>query len=369
MIRPTVVMTLVLTAVIGVLSSTEARSQGLSVDVSAGSVVYDPVSANVGTTNVMGTVRFDARQGGWVYGTAASPMRSGDPVWGSFGAGGRFLPSGSADRRTNIGLDVGAHGFLFRDAVVDQTGRGAAIDAIPLVNVSSGAASLELRGGWRGHTLAFAGATEHRGVWETGARASYDATVRLQADARWVRASEGTYPFLSGMLVHGGTPVQTWMQVGKWLSDDLNDVEWGAGVGVALGSQSTLWGSVRQEAPDPLYWNVARRSWSVGFTRRLGRSIAVAPLPVSRPEPGGVLIQLPASDAPGAQLSIAGDFNNWRPVPMQREDGQWVIRLPLAPGVYHYAFRAGDGDWFVPATGAGRRSDGMGGYVAVLVVI
>jgi len=233
--------------------------------------------------------------------------------------------------------------------------------------VSSGPGSLELRGGWRGQTLAVAGETERRGVWETGARASYDAAVRVQADARWVRANEGTYPFVSGLLFHGGTPVQAWVQAGKWLSDDLDDVAWGAGVGVALGNQSTFWASVRQEAPDPLYWNTARRSWGVGFTRRLSRSIA-APLPPPRPAPGGIVVRLPASDAPGTQLSIAGDFNNWQPMPMLREGGQWVIRLPLAPGVYHYAFRIGDSEWFVPASVSGRRSDGMGGYVAVLVV-
>jgi len=366
-IRPTVIVTFVLPAVIGVLASTDARGQGLSVDVSAGSIVYDPVSANVGTTNVMGTVRFDGLRGGWVYGTAATPLRSGDPLWGSFGAGSRLLPSGSTSRRVNLGVDLGAHGFFFRDAVVDQTGRGATVDAFPLVNISSGNASLELRGGWRGHTLAFAGTTENRGVWETGARVSYGAVVRVQADARWVRANEGTYPYVGGMVFHGGAPVQAWVQAGKWLSDDLDDVALGAGVGVSLGRQSTLWASVRQEAPDPLYWNGARRSWTVGFTRRLGRSVA-APLPLLRSEPGGVLIQLPAPDAPGTQLSIAGDFNNWQPVPMTRDGGQWVIRLPLAPGVYHYAFRAGDGDWFVPESVGGRRSDGMGGYVAVLVV-
>jgi hypothetical protein len=36
--------------------------------------------------------------------------------------------------------------------------------------------------------------------------------------------------------------------------------------------------------------------------------------------------------------------------------------------VYHYAFRSADGEWFVPASMAGRRDDGMGGHVAMLVV-
>ena len=67
-------------------------------------------------------------------------------------------------------------------------------------------------------------------------------------------------------------------------------------------------------------------------------------------------------------VSIAGDFNNWQLVPMQREGDEWIVRLPLSPGAYHYAFRAANGDWFVPPSTPGRRDDGMGGFVAMLVV-
>jgi hypothetical protein len=357
---------LLVVCLVAVIAPTEALAQGLSLDVSAGRTVYDAIAANVSTNNVMGTLRYDGRRGVWVYGTAAGPLRSGDPVWGAFGTGGRFLPAGSGSRRANIGVDLGAHGFLFRDVVVDRTGRGVTLDALPFVRVTSGDGSLELRGGWRGHTLSYAGATENRGVFETGGHATYGAAVRVEMDARWVRATEGAYPFVGGTLLYGGAPVQAWVSAGKWLSADLDDVAWHAGISVALGSQTMLWANLRQEAPDPLYWNAARRSWGIGLTRRLGRG---APAQMaSRQEPGGVLIRLSVSDAPGTELAIAGDFNNWQPMPMQREGDEWMIRLPLAPGVYHYAFRSGKGDWFVPASVQGRRDDGMGGHVAVLVV-
>ena len=81
-----------------------------------------------------------------------------------------------------------------------------------------------------------------------------------------------------------------------------------------------------------------------------------------------VTVRLPATDAPAGGVSIAGDFNGWQPAEMQREGGEWIIRLALAPGVYHYAFRSVNGDWFVPPSAPGRRDDGMGGHVAVLVV-
>lgn len=137
---------------------------------------------------------------------------------------------------------------------------------------------------------------------------------------------------------------------------------------MSFGTQSTLWASVRHEPPDPLYWNAVRRTWSIGFTRRLGRPAAVL-LAAPREEAGAVVIRVPVADAPGETLSIAGDFNQWQPAPMQREGRDWIIRLPLAKGVYNYAFRSAKGTWFVPASIAGRRDDGMGGQVAVLVIM
>jgi hypothetical protein len=54
---------------------------------------------------------------------------------------------------------------------------------------------------------------------------------------------------------------------------------------------------------------------------------------------------------------------------MQREGREWTFRLPLAKGVYNYAFRSARGDWFVPTSTPGRRDDGFGGQVAVMVVM
>jgi hypothetical protein len=79
------------------------------------------------------------------------------------------------------------------------------------------------------------------------------------------------------------------------------------------------------------------------------------------------VIQLPLAHASSAPR-VAGDFNAWKPQPMQRSDSAWVFTVQLAPGVYNYAFVDDNGEWFVPAKHPGRKSDGMGGTVAVLVV-
>jgi hypothetical protein len=358
-------------AALVVLMATRAFGQGLSVTVSAGRVVYAPLASSIDTSNVLGTLRYDAPNAAWVYGTGAAPFRSSDPKWVATGAGARVLPSGAAGRRVTLGADLDAHGFWHHDSLAVVTDNGVIAEAVPFLRFSRGLANLDVRGGWRGSALSHAGLSSNRGVFETGVRAGYGALLRVEGDARWVRAREGTYPFVGGTVIYASSAVQAWAQIGKWTNSVLTDVAAGGGIGVSLGNQMSIWGVVLKEAPDPLYWNIARRSVSVGITRRLGagaRQTTSSSPAIRQSEPGGVAIRVHVADAPGARLSVGGDFNNWQAVPMEREGSEWVLRLPLARGVYHYAFKKHDGEWFVPASVAGRRPDGMGGYNAVLVV-
>ena len=361
------VTALLLTAIAS-SDSTILRAQGWSADVSAGRVVYDPVSASVGTSNVMGSLRYDARRDTWVYGAGALPAGDGGTFWLAAGSGGRVVAAAHPTGRASVGADVGAHAFTFRDRVVDQAGTGGALDAIPFARVAlAGGGFVEGRGGWRGQTLSFAGVRENRAVFESGVRGGYAAAFRVEGDARWVHASEGTYPFVGATVGYAGGRVDVWGHAGKWLAADLDERVWALGSGVSLGARTSVWGSVRQEAPDPLYWNSTRRTWSVGLTQRLGR-VAPPLVPLAPSAAGTVLISVSAADAPAGAVSIAGDFNNWQATPMTREGNEWVTRLSLTPGVYHYAFRSANGEWFVPTSTPGRRDDGMGGYLAVLVV-
>jgi hypothetical protein len=344
-----------------------ALAQGWSADVSAGRLVDDPLSAHIGTNNLIGRLQYDTRRDAWVYGAVAAPWGTGATFWSAVGTGGRVMLHGSQLTRINVGVDAGAHGFSFRDRVVDRVGTGGTLEAIPFTRLAVGSGFVEGSAGWRGHTLSFDGVRENRGVFETGARAGYGTTFSVEADARWVHASEGTYPFVGATLAYQASPIQVWGQVGKWLATDLSERVWALGSSVSLGVRTSVWASVRQDAPDPLYWNPSRRSWSVGLTQRLGR-IPAPLVAVERSQAGTVVVRLRATEAPSGAVSIAGDFNNWQPAAMQREGSEWVVRLPLGPGVYNYTFRSATGDWFVPPSTAGRRDDGMGGYLAVLVV-
>ena len=358
---------LTITAAIAIAASaTPARAQGWSVDVGAGRFVYDAVSANVPSDNVTAAIRYDAQRDAWVFGAAGIPLGDQDTFWAAAGAGGRLLAPANAGP-FGFGADLTAQGYSFLDRLADARGTGGTIEAIPFIRVAGGDASLELRGGVRGHTLSYAGERESRGVAEAGARAGYGDMVRIEGEARWVRSAEGGYPFAGGSVAWRTPALQLWAQGGKWLDTDLNDVSWGTGASLSLGARTTFWATVRQEAPDPLYWNPSRRTWSIGLTYRLQRLPPVL-APAPRTQDGRVVVRVRAADAPEGDVFIAGDFNNWQPEPMTREGTDWVIQLALAPGVYHYSFRSAQGEWFVPVSTSGRRDDGFGGHVAVVVV-
>jgi len=95
-------------------------------------------------------------------------------------------------------------------------------------------------------------------------------------------------------------------------------------------------------------------------------SAARPALEVQRVGPGRIRIRIPYHP-PVARLAIAGDWNGWLPVPLQRSAaGWWVTELPLGTGVYTYALLADD-VWVLPDGVAGV-DDGFGGRAGVLIV-
>ncbi|NLG62909.1 MAG: hypothetical protein GX539_11760, partial [Candidatus Cloacimonetes bacterium] len=65
---------------------------------------------------------------------------------------------------------------------------------------------------------------------------------------------------------------------------------------------------------------------------------------------------------------VAGSFNAWTPVAMQRDGNDWTVTLHLEPGSYTFSFRKADGTWFVPDDAPGVVEDGFGQRNATLVV-
>jgi 1,4-alpha-glucan branching enzyme len=76
-----------------------------------------------------------------------------------------------------------------------------------------------------------------------------------------------------------------------------------------------------------------------------------------------------ALTAPEARaVSLAGDFNGWRPdvAPAERgADGVWRVTLPIPPGSWSYSFVV-DGKFVEDPAAEAWREDGFGGRNAVI---
>ncbi|HEU4996526.1 MAG TPA: glycogen-binding domain-containing protein [Gemmatimonadaceae bacterium] len=81
---------------------------------------------------------------------------------------------------------------------------------------------------------------------------------------------------------------------------------------------------------------------------------------------GFTRLAIEASDA--QRVDVAGDFNEWTPLPARRAGrGVWYVDLRIPAGQYRYAFRVNAKEWRVPR-GATAVADGFGGKSAWLTV-
>lgn len=342
-----------------------AAAQQWTVEAVAGSTTHAAVAGSAGARSAALGIRHQGPW--WAYLSGGLPLDSVGLPWGAGGLGGRVA---TRERPLGLGVDLAAHGYGYRSDAFAATGTGATLEALPFAALRRGPALLELRSGVLHHSERFDGLTRSRTVHDSGARGSLalSPAVRLGAEARWLRAREGDYPYAGASAQLSLARASAWAHAGRWLSPELDGAAWGVGASIEIGANTSLAAAWQRDPQDPVYWNDARHGWSLALARSLGRRApAPPPLPVAPSAAGGVVIRLPASAAPAAP-SVAGDFTGWEPVAMQRTGDFWTATLALEPGVYRYAFRAPDGSWFVPEGTPGRTEDGFGGYNAVLIV-
>ena len=338
-----------------------------------------PASAGTGASAVLGISR-TATHG--LLGISVALPVNGEPFWATLGAWRRIATRGGV----GAFADLSAHGFVqrfegtapasplptapsgptIRDYAVSGAGLGA--EGLAGLHAAAGRVRIEVRGGAAGRRSELNGIVTERILPTADARVIVARLpIVLQGESRgwWRRGERHTYAGGSARLAHG--PVQLWGATGAWLSGGESGLVWSAGGSTDLGPRLALQVSVRANAFDPLYLTTTGTALAAGMTLRIGGAPGVrAPIPASYRN-GRAEVRLDAREVRG-RPSVAGDFTGWRPVPMQREGNRWVWRGDLAPGTYGYAFVAADGSWFVPASVAGRRDDGMGGQQAVLVV-
>lgn len=95
--------------------------------------------------------------------------------------------------------------------------------------------------------------------------------------------------------------------------------------------------------------------------------VAIAEAEVEPGAPGGgtLVVRVEAHDT--LAVEVAGDFSEWKPVPLVRVGGQWIARIALPPGKYHVGVRANLGPWHAPRNLARVRDD-FGGESGLIVI-
>lgn len=364
-----------------------ADAQGWSLEARAGRLDFHLVDGTAPAATSLGLGLGHESRDGWFRVSTGVPMGEEDPLWGALDVGQRAAVERGP---LTVGVDLAGQGFVQRyeqrleegpglpwqRPLEEGTawGHGAAAQALPVVALDLGRATVQARAGgsWYRSGLDGGDATRAVGVAELRTSVRPHPTIALSGDARHYAAPEGgqTFAGVSAMMVRSS--VSVWGSVGQWLGDAaegtaVEGTPWSAGASLALGRRLELTVTGRQDVLDPLYGSAPRRAWSAGLRLGLGAAPSNAPPVPAEYRGGRATIAVPAGDVPGG-VRIAGDFTDWEPAAMTRQGDRWTYSADLAPGVYEYAFVAPDGTWFVPASVPGRRDDGMGGHVALLVV-
>jgi hypothetical protein len=354
-------------------------AQGWSADLYAGGTSYDALAGRVAAANLIGNLRYQRSAATLGYLSLAAPLDASAVLWSAGGVSGRLggtrpgrnLPLwGEAQATVGAGLELGAHGYAYHDADADFSGGGVTLHGLPFLRASLARFALEARAGRHQHLFSATDTSGRHGLYELGLRGAVTSDAHwAQADLRWLRGSGASFPYVGVQASTSRSSGRVWGWVGKWMGAELDGAEWGLGGSVTVGRVGELWASVRQDGGDPLVESGERRAWNLGFSRRLGRPRVLAAELAPRIAGGSARFTLPESEVSGTGTpSVAGEFSGWRPTPMRREGSEWVLDVPLASGVYRFAFVRASGEWFVPEGYPGRLDDGMGGHVAVMVV-
>jgi hypothetical protein len=315
--------------------------------------------------------------------TAGLPTRSDEPLWGAL-AGTRRL----AYRRSRLmaGVDLSAQGFLLhRGERVREvpgllglprierepalSGFALAAQALPVLGIETARWQAHARIGFSHYLNDFGEVQAQRTLRSADLQLTFAPTSSFAftpALRRFDAEEAGyTYAGLTAVLSQGRTSV--WGSTGRWLKQDDVGTPWSLGASLRLHERVTLSAGASRDAFDPLYLHPPQESWSASLSYALTQRRTPAPPVPAGYVNGQATIRLAATPQHN-QLSIAGDFNGWKPQPMKRTGDHWTCTVAVAPGVSNYAFVDERGAWFVPEKHPGRKDDGMGGHVAVLVV-
>lgn len=270
-----------------------------------------------------------------------------------------------------LGVSASGSAFAFSDPILGTTGVGSILSLDTHATHDIGPAELWLRVGGRHGARLTEGVGSHRLLGGAGAGAALRTgpmTAQAELDHWW--AEEDGYTQVAARVGLIDPGLQAWAGVSHWLDTALSGrTGWDVGLRLPVTERLALLGRGGVLAQDILFWIPPQRTWSVTVQFRTGaeRTVATVPVPILRDASRKVAFRLPEKGLEG-RPGVAGTFSHWQVLPMERSRDGWRLELMLEPGVHEYAFVSEDGTWFVPEGTPGRKPDGFGGHVAVLIV-
>lgn len=347
-----------------------ALAQSWTADVYAGGTQQMALAGRIADTNLIGNVRYAGRGSGFLYLSGAAPLNSDAVPWAAAGLGRRFEQGGAA----RAGLDIASHGYLYGGGQTEPGGSGGTLHVLPYVAWQDVSRSIELRAGRHEHRLQYDGEVYGSGLYEVGVRAgAVHGAFAAQLSGRWLADDTTSFPFAGLQLGADLSPARLWVSAGRWLTADGGSTDWSVGTAFDVGQRGQVWAGFRSDSSDPLYENVERTTWNIGYSHSFGRWPGTTTVPAPRVREGGVVFRLPRTalvgDPADGAPAVAGEFSGWKPLTMRlTTDDEWTLELAIPSGVHRFSFLTGSGQWFVPEGYPGRIDDGMGGWVAILVV-
>jgi hypothetical protein len=342
-------------------------SAQLWADVGVGSASHRALAASVDWFSAIIGLRYPGRQ--WFQLNAGFPLDSIGSQWSSAAIGGRWTTRGA------LGAGLEATGQVYQ----------------------FGAANEEVGGGWGSvaevagvfhllprsvvNRIEFqAGPTLFRQEWEADAtsRAVFGGSLELglagpygtswTSTVRYVRSEESGHPYAGVRALRAMPAGGVWAEIGHWNSSLVEGTEWGVGGYLDVGQRAQLYASVTDDVTDPIYWNLPRRTWSIGASYAIGGASPLRTLPSPIEVQGRTITIRVPRDQFSAPPSVAGSFTDWAPQPMTLSGAVWIATFLVEPGVHHYSFRREDGAWVLPPSVTQRAPDGFGGENGVIVV-
>jgi len=200
-------------------------------------------------------------------------------------------------------------------------------------------------------------------------RGTEGALLRLSYREERGRGDEGrVVNRVAGVMLSSG-PVGVWGTLGLRSEAGAEHGFGGGRLVVSVSPVIALFAAAESHPGNLLFGTPGGRAFSAGLSLR---TIAAArdrgPKPAGVPDPAPGLTRLSIRAASASQVEVAGDWNQWRPVPLARgSNGIWYGDFAIAPGWYRYAFRIDGARWEVPK-GVAAVNDGFGGKSAWLSV-